>query len=67
MRGVGFLAELRAGVRDPAFRKLSPKVQEELAGKSYEMLKNTYDEVTISDMRDEGKGLGIPSLAEESA
>ena len=67
LRGVGFHAELRAGVRDPEFRKLSPKVQEELAGKSYEMLKNTYDEVTISDMRDEGKGLGIPSSAEESA
>jgi len=67
LRGVGFHAELRAGVRDPEFRRLSPKVQEELAGKSYEMLKNTYDEVTISDMRDEGKGLGIPSSAEESA
>ena len=64
LRGVGFHAELRAGVRDPEFRRLSPKVQEELAGKSYEMLKNTYDEVTISDMRDEGRGLGIPSSAE---
>ena len=64
LRGVGFHAELRAGVRDPEFRRLSPKVQEELAGKSYEMLKNTYDEVTSSDMRDEGRGLGIPSSAE---
>ena len=54
-------------MRDPEFRRLSPKVQEELAGKSYEMLKNTYDEVTISDMRDEGKGLGIPSSAKGSA
>ena len=64
LRSVGFHAELRAGVRDPEFRRLSPKVQEELAGKSYKMLKDTYDEVTISDMRDEGRGLGIPSLAE---
>ena len=67
LRGVGFHAELRAGVRDPEFRRLSPKVQEEIAGKSYEMLKNTYDEVTISDMRDEGRGLGIPGSAEGSA
>ena len=42
-------------------------VQEELSGKSYKMLMSTYDEVTISDMRDEGRGLGIPSSAEESA
>lgn len=66
LRGVGFHAELRAGVRDPEFRSLSPKVQEEFAGKTYQMLKSTYDEVTVSDMRDEGEGLGIPGAAEKT-
>ena len=57
---VGFHSELRSGVRDPEFRRLPSKVQEGLSGKSYKMLTGTYDEVTVSDMRDEGRAIGIP-------
>ena len=41
-----------AADHDPDFRSLPPKVQEEIAGTSYETLKNIYDHVTADDMRD---------------
>lgn len=52
LRGVGYHAEKRAGVRDPRFRALPPKVQEKLAGTKYETLKKVYDEVTSDDVRE---------------
>lgn len=51
LRGVGFHAEKRAGVRDPWFRSLAPQVQEILAGTNWTTLKNVYDEVTLEDQR----------------
>lgn len=51
LRGLGFHGEKRAGVRDPQFRRLEPKIQEELAGTNFDTLKNTYDEVSVEEMR----------------
>ena len=48
---VGFHAEKRAGVRDRTFRDLPVSVQEELAGTSFDTLRQTYDEVTVEEMR----------------
>jgi len=53
MRGVGFHAEKREGVRDPVFRSLPKKVQEEFAGTRFETLSSVYDEVGVEDMRAE--------------
>ena len=52
LRGIGFHAEKRAGVRDPAFRQLSPAIQEALAGTDFLTLKDVYDEVGLDDMRE---------------
>jgi len=60
LRRVGFHAELRSGVRDPGFRGLPAKLQETIAGKSFEMLTKTYDQVTVRDIRDQGGAIGIP-------
>ncbi len=49
--GVGFHAEKREGVRDPAFRSLPSKIQEELAGTRFETLSNIYDKVGVEEMR----------------
>jgi len=51
LRGMGFHAEKRAGVRDPWFRSLEPQVQEILAGTNWTTLKDVYDEVTLEDQR----------------
>ena len=51
LRGVGFHAEKRAGVRDPNFRALPPAIQEAMAGTRYETLRRVYDEVTPADIR----------------
>lgn len=51
LRGVGFHAEKRAGVRDPEFRALPGKVQETIAGTRYTTLRDVYDEVTVEDVR----------------
>jgi len=48
---VGFHAEKRQGIRDPEFRKLPPKIQEEFSGTSWEMIRRVYDEVTVADWR----------------
>jgi len=52
LRGVGFHAEKRSGVRDPRFRALPPAIQEAIAGTSFSTLKDTYDEVTVEDIRE---------------
>ena len=52
LRGVGFHAEKRAGVRDPAFRALPAKIQETIAGTRYTTLRDVYDEVTTDDVRE---------------
>ena len=52
LRGVGFHAEKRAGVRDPEFRALPAKIQETIAGTRYTTLRDVYDEVTTEDMRE---------------
>lgn len=52
LEGVGFHSEKRSGVRDAEFRALPPAIQEELSGTSYNTLRNTYDEVTVEDMRE---------------
>jgi hypothetical protein len=49
--GIGFHSEKRAGVRDPAFRSLPPKIQEKYSGPTWETLRNIYDEVTVGDVR----------------
>lgn len=49
---VGFHAQKRQGIRDPEFRKLPPKIQEEFSGTSWEMIRRVYDEVTVEDMRE---------------
>jgi integrase len=52
LRGVGFHAEKRAGVRDPEFRSLPAKIQETIAGTRYTTLRDVYDEVTTDDVRE---------------
>jgi len=52
LRGVGFHAEKRAGVRDPEFRALPAKIQETIAGTRYTTLRDVYDEVTTEDVRE---------------
>ena len=51
LRGVGYHAEKRAGVRARRFRDLPVSVQEELAGTNFETLRQVYDRVTVEDMR----------------
>lgn len=51
LRGVGFHAEKRSGVRDAAFRALPPAIQEAWAGTRYETLRTVYDRVTVDDIR----------------
>lgn len=55
LRGVGFHAEKRAGVRDPRFRSLPPLVQQTIAGTRYETLRDVYDEVGTDEVRDAWK------------
>jgi len=51
LRGVGYHAEKRAGVRDPDFRALPAKIQETIAGTRYTTLRDVYDEVTTEEVR----------------
>jgi integrase len=53
LKHVGFHSEKREGVRDQAFRMMSPKIQEELAGTTFETLSQVYDYVGVEDMREE--------------
>ena len=52
LKGIGYHAEKRAGVRDPKFRKLPAAIQEEIAGTNYTTLRRIYDEVTVDDIRE---------------
>lgn len=52
LKGVGYHAEKRAGVRDPEFRALPAKIQETIAGTRYTTLRDVYDEVTTDDVRE---------------
>ncbi len=47
---LGYHAEERAGIRDPRFRALPPKVQEELAGTTWETMRRIYDFVDLQMM-----------------
>ncbi len=58
LQGLGFHAEKRAAVRDPRFRNLSPKVQEEFAGTNYATLRRVYDDVSVEEMRQEWRKSG---------
>ncbi|MGH7575469.1 MAG: hypothetical protein ACREM1_10160 [Longimicrobiales bacterium] len=51
LSGVGYHAEKRAGVRDPLFRALPPKIQEAWAGTRFDTLRTIYDDVAPEDMR----------------
>jgi integrase len=53
LKGVGFHAEKRSGVRNPQFRRLSPGVQEAISGTRYDTLKDVYDEIGPEDIRAE--------------
>jgi hypothetical protein len=52
LRGVGFHAEKRAGVRDPDFREMPAKYQETISGTRYATLRDVYDEVTPEEIRE---------------
>lgn len=52
LRGVGFHAEKRSGVRDARFRSLSPLIQQTIAGTRYETLREVYDEVGTTEVRE---------------
>jgi integrase len=49
---LGYHAEKRAGIRDPRFRALPPKVQEELAGTTWETMRKVYDYVDLPTLKD---------------
>ena len=51
IRGLGFHGEKRAGVRDPWFRELDPKMKETLSRTNHATLINIYDEVELDEMR----------------
>ena len=49
---LGYHAEKRAGIRDSRFRALPPKVQEELAGTTWETMRRVYDYVDLPTLQD---------------
>ena len=53
LKGIGFHAEKRSGVRNPQFRQLSPAVQEAISGTRYGTLRDVYDEIGPEDIRAE--------------
>lgn len=61
---INFPAEKRAGVRDPRFRSLPPKIQEQLAGTNYDTLRRIYDEVTVEEMQEAMAAVQLGALAE---
>lgn len=52
LAGLGFHGEKRAGVRDPWFRALDPKMQEKLSRTNHRTLVDVYDDVTLDEMRE---------------
>lgn len=63
LRRVGFHSEKRSGVRDVWFRNLPAKIQEEMAGTRWTTLRDVYDDVSASDIREAWKGLATGSDA----
>lgn len=59
---LGYHGEKRAGIRDARFRALPPKVQEELAGTTWETLRTVYDYVDLPELR-----LAVRALEEDPA
>ena len=53
LAGVGYHSEKRAGVRDPNFRRMSIKAQESISRTSHVTLRNTYDDMSVEDLRRE--------------
>jgi integrase len=51
LKGLGYHGEKRAGVRDPWFRGLDPKMQEKLSRTNHRTLIDVYDDVTLDEMR----------------
>jgi 3-methyladenine DNA glycosylase AlkD len=49
---LGYHGEKRAGIRDPHFRALAPKVQEELAVTTWETMRRIYDYVDLGTLED---------------
>lgn len=49
---LGYHAEKRAGIRDPRFRALPPKVQEALAGTTWDTMRKVYDYVDLPTLQD---------------
>ena len=60
LRGVGYHSEKRAGVRDPEFRSLPPKIQEEIAGTNFQTLSRIYDDVKPDAIRKVWKAAKAP-------
>jgi integrase len=52
VKGLGFHAQKRAGVRRKEFRKFPAKVQEALTGTNYETLRLVHDDVSLDEMRE---------------
>ncbi len=52
VKGLGFHAQKRAGVRRKEFRELPLKVQEALTGTNHETLRKVYDDVSLDEMRE---------------
>jgi integrase len=52
IKGLGYHGEKRAGVRDPWFRALDPKMKETLSRTNHQTLIDIYDQVEIDEMRD---------------
>lgn len=66
LQRVGYHAEKRTGVRDPRFRGLAPKVQEELAGTSWEVLRDVYDAVAHEELAAAVRCLGEGPMGPET-
>ena len=60
VKGLGFHAQKRAGVRRKEFRELPPKVQEALTGTNHETLRKVYDDVSLDEMREAVERLSAP-------
>jgi hypothetical protein len=61
MRGLGYHGEKRAGVRDPQFRGLAPKIQEAIARTNHETLRKIYDDVDLDEIAAAMRSQGLLS------
>ncbi len=67
LKGVGFHSEKRAGVRDPAFRSLPPKLQEAIARTNHGTLRSIYDHVELDELREGMRQAGLLPPAIDSS